>query len=155
MASDVSLDQLGSLAQLPIDGKTYSLSPIDIGGIQTIKSRIRSGWLDNLTQSKIDPRAHMNLRATLLSKSIPMAVVYEEMDSPEMWALILYLAIHPNDSSVTEQQFSDALNRMTQEDIDNLRNAMTQAMSTGVEQDNTSDFTPNSSASTGPSKSPD
>ncbi len=155
MTTDVSLDQLGSLVQLPIDGKTYSMSPIDIAGIQVIKGRIRSGWLDNLTQSKIDPRAHMNLRATLLSKPIPMAVVYEEMDSPEMWALILYLAIRPNDPSVTEKQFADALNKMTQEDIDALRDAMTQAMSTGVEQDDTSDFTPNSSASTGPSKSPD
>lgn len=154
MPNDVSLDKFGAEAQVKIGEKEYTISPITIDDLRTIKSRIRQQWIKNLDSSGIDPRAHKGLRTELLSKSVNMETVLEEFESPDMWPLILYLSARQADPSVAEKEFVVALNAMTPKDIEALRNTMAQAMGSGGDKEDGPDFTPSSSESTGPEKSP-
>lgn len=153
MPNDVSLDKFGSDTPVTIGEKEYVLSPIQVDDLKRIKERIRKQWITNLDESDIDPRAHQGLRADLLSKSVSMATVLEEFESPDMWPLILFLCARQNDKQVTEREFEEALNKMSTRDIENLRNTLSQAMGGGGEKED-ADFTPGSSESTGPEKSP-
>lgn len=154
MPEDVPLDVMGGPTRVPIGGKTFTLSPLNIADMKAIQGRIRDGWLDNLDNSKIDARAHMGLRATLLTKPMPMADVYQEIESPYMWPMILYLATYPNDKSVTEEWFKNAIDNMTEADMEICRKGMERAMSVGGSEDDQSDFTQPSSESTGHTQSP-
>lgn len=155
MPDDVSLDQLGAELEVELGGKVYTVSPIDVDGLKKIKTRIRSNWLDNLNQSKIDPRAHRGLRADLLSKPVAHEVLIEEVNSPEMWPLVLFLAFRAKHPDVTEAQVAKDIAQMTPKDFKSLQDKIEQSMATGGQEDDGSDFSQSSSSETGPSKSPD
>ncbi len=153
MSNNVSLDQLGSDATVQIGDRSYVISPIRLSDLKTIKARIRSNWLASLNSSGIDPRAHKGLRTELLSKPVTMETLLEELESPDMWPLMLHLSAVQNDPTATEQAFATALNKMGATEIEALREAMAHAMGGGGE-DGEPDFTPNSSELTGPTQSP-
>lgn len=154
MPTDVSLDKLGSETLVKIGEKEYTISPFRVEDLKDFKARIRKHWIDNLDASGIDPRAHKGLRTELLSKSVAMETVLEEFNSPDMWPLILFLSARQTDSAVTEREFVKALDDMTPTEIEKLRKDLSVATGGGGEEDDGSDFTPNSSESTGPKKSP-